>query len=472
MLPPEKSFQLLLISGAFVTGLLIGGITVSLSRSPEQKSTALQSASLHKSNSDKTDFGAVSTSSKREGRNIVAEFQTALKLKDLDEKEKLIRSLIPTMNPSQIRAALDALQKDPYGDLSLDLLEQWAKSDPQSAVAYARKLNGWNQTEGVTSALTGWAQRDMEAALSWTEALPNGPIKSAALSGVIEQLSISDPQRAAELAASQTGSLANELLAHTLSKWAQKDLAGATAYVTGLPEGSLKTSAIFSMALAISSDDPAAAVTLINQMPVSDEQNSALSRLGMNLYNNDPKLALNWANQQSDPGIRANILSGIIEEMRVNDSQGAISLAQSMPDGHTKSQTINQILEEYARSDLQGAVTWAKSQPDPKMGATAWPILIQNMAESDPRGALTLAQSIPDQQIRNNSIVRMTSDLFRDDPQTAMQMTASIPDPVAQTDQQQSFAAQWLTIDPAAATQWINNSALPQAIKARLLKQK
>jgi hypothetical protein len=55
------------------------------------------------------------------------------------------------------------------------------------------------------------------------------------------------------------------------------------------------------------------------------------------------------------------------------------------------------------------------------------------------------------------------------DPQAAMEMASGIGDSNRRTEALNTTAARWLLKDPAAATQWIKSSSLPQEVKTQLL---
>jgi len=63
--------------------------------------------------------------------------------------------------------------------------------------------------------------------------------------------------------------------------------------------------------------------------------------------------------------------------------------------------------------------------------------IIQSIAENDPKNALGLASRIFDSNLRTQAL--------------------------------RTTAESWLTRDPAAATEWIKSSALPQEVKTQLL---
>ncbi|RLS55556.1 MAG: hypothetical protein DWH94_09350 [Planctomycetota bacterium] len=65
----------------------------------------------------------------------------------------------------------------------------------------------------------------------------------------------------------------------------------------------------------------------------------------------------------------------------------------------------------------------------------------------------------------------MSRALAANDPQAAFDIAAGIGDFKLRTTALKNVVEQWSKKDPAAATQWIKNSALPQEVKTQLLKR-
>ena len=63
----------------------------------------------------------------------------------------------------------------------------------------------------------------------------------------------------------------------------------------------------------------------------------------------------------------------------------------------------------------------------------------------------------------------MSRALAANDPQAAFDIAAGIGDSDLRTTALKNVVKQWSQKDPAAATQWINRSSLPQEAKTRLL---
>ncbi|MEM9227138.1 MAG: hypothetical protein AAGA45_04140, partial [Verrucomicrobiota bacterium] len=103
-------------------------------------------------------FSTVFTTFKEDTSNATARQQIGIMLQslpyeDLDQARELIGSLPPG-------AARD--------QLTLQLTERWAELDPYGALEYAQSLPTLQLSESATNrALTGWAKSDPQSALAW-----------------------------------------------------------------------------------------------------------------------------------------------------------------------------------------------------------------------------------------------------------------------------------------------------------------
>jgi hypothetical protein len=61
--------------------------------------------------------------------------------------------------------------------------------------------------------------------------------------------------------------------------------------------------------------------------------------------------------------------------------------------------------------------------------------------------------------------------MAQSDPRSAISLASGIANADDRSKAQQNVVRRWKRSDPAAATQWINSSSLPQDVKARLLQQ-
>jgi len=255
-------------------------------------------------------------------------------------------------------------------------------------------------------------------------------------------------------------------------KLARKDVGAAVQWALQLPEG-LRDSALYYVAHACADKDPAAAAQLALQMigqnsvseyieteiggfrkPTEDEirmgeRNRALSDVVERWARKDLDAAMEWAEQlpaeTSETALRAIVKSQV---------------AVMIEDGANLGETLAAIAELPA--DLQPAaveqlvVAWKRESSDQSMRAD-----LANWIKQQQSGA-----------IKDNIIDRYClCDVNMDDLPFAMELACQIENNENRAKQIRNVFKDWLRWDHRAARRWLDNSLLPDNVKADLLKQ-
>ena len=253
---------------------------------------------------------------------------------------------------------------------------------------------------------------------------------------------------------------------------------------------------------------PELAITLLDQVPQGFTRQSLATLIGSEWAESDLKAAFAWANQQTDPEIKSAILVGVISSWGKTDLKGALAYVQSLPPGVLlyRDNTISEAWWkncEVARG-YQGALAMMRSLPEGRDKDLAAEGISAFMSQNHQQAAWDLASGIADSGLRGRAEQRVLISLrfgALTDPDAASQWMQSLPPgppkdtlseiisgPMAQNHPQAAFdiaagignsdlrttalknvVEQWSKKDPAAATQWINRSTLPQEVKTQLL---
>ena len=147
-------------------------------------------------------------------------------------------------------------------------------------------------------------------------------------------------------------------------------------------------------------------------------------------------------------------------------------MMRSLPEGRDKELAAEGISYYMANEDPRAAWDLASGIADSGLRPRAEQrvfIALRFGALTDPDAATQWMQSLPPGPPKDtlSEIIRGT--MAQDHPQAAMDIAAGIGDSNRRTDAQKNVVKQWSKKDPAAATQWIKSSALPQEVKTQLL---
>ena len=253
---------------------------------------------------------------------------------------------------------------------------------------------------------------------------------------------------------------------------------------------------------------PELAITLLDQVPQGFTRQSLAQLIGSEWAESDQKAAFAWANQQTDSEIKDAILVGVNSSRGKTDLKGALAYAQSMPPGASQDSAISEAFEQncHAARGYQGALAMMQSLPEGRDKELAAEGISAFMALNSPRAAWDLASGIADSRLRARAEHKvliqlgfgsltdpdaatqwmqslpvgytkdMLSEIFSRQmayihPQAAFDIAAGIGDSDLRTTALKNVVKQWSKKDPAAATQWINRSSLPQEVKTQLLQR-
>jgi len=318
-----------------------------------------------------------------------------------------------------------------------------AKKDPDKAINLIEQIPPQEQNVSLRQFGSAWAQSDPKAALDFANQQTNPEVKSEILQGVIGVMAEKDPDRALELARS-------------------------------LPKDYNRDGTIYTVLEKLSESDPKGAVGYAMNL-LSGEKSSLISSMAVDWISNDPQEALAWYGSLTDTKLKQQVagmmMSTLSRDISQENADIAITLIEQLP-SNQQNYALNTFGQGWALKDPKAALDFANQQTDPEVKSRILSGVIDSVAMKDPKGAFQLAQSLPAGNSRNNSINRSLGSMAQSDPRSAIGLASGIANADDRSIAQQSVVKIWMRGDPAAATQWVNSSSLPQDVKARLLQKK
>lgn len=275
------------------------------------------------------------------------------------------------------------------------LLSAWAKTDPISALEYAKANTGNNFA--TNTILTSWASSDAEGAIQWARTNHQGDEANPYFAGIIRSLAETDPIRATDLMTSmprsrERGEALDAMLPHLLSKGNES----TRAWIEGITDEALKNGAIMRVADRLAVNDPAGTAAWLLANP-----GEATQRRMDDVYsvwaNQDERAAMSSLASLPQGEERSNALRGVVNSVASKDPQAAVSVMDRFPAdvtdrvvqtfiwnsfGNDPSIAVNQIAriadqgrrnEMYRRAvgrwienDAASATAWLQSNPLPE----------------------------------------------------------------------------------------------------------
>lgn len=376
-----------------------------------------------------------------------------------------------TSNAERDKVILGNISTVPFQELYGVLSNRSA----QEMAEVARQLNdlapGRETKNKINAFFSAWAHLDPKAALTSAIALKTSEAKSVAITAVI--------RGADAIAAATLATTLNQLPADALP-------------------ASQKARLLNSAVSKWSEVDPAAAAKFLDENPPHDREFfGARVTIAQNWAATDPAAALAWVQAQGDARETRVTMSGVIRGWWENDPRSAEAYVAAHLDS-LGLETVMGITTELYRLDPARAKDWANSLPlEARRNADSF--IGMQMVDADPKAASEWAASLPGEVrtrtlesviskwarndlqaagqwindrngvVRDEALSAYSSTMAFKDPVAALNVAGTVTDPKIQSATVDRIVSGWMRRSPNDATAWIQNSALADSEKARLL---
>ncbi|MBP7951457.1 MAG: hypothetical protein KA004_17575 [Verrucomicrobiales bacterium] len=242
------------------------------------------------------------------------------------------------------------------------IAREWAKQDPQAALAWAKELPegmrggalegvlGTMMTENPTGAAKiamempegddrarvlgqmaeGWASRNPEEAMKWVAGLPESE-RGEATKRALNGWAMEDPKAAAAWIGTLPADRQDENLSAVAGRWAWQQPAEAAAWVAGQAEGEGKKEAVRNVMGSWVETQPEAASAWLREQPPGPSKDQGIVALAGSQVKSDPEAAMIWASSISDAEIRRNQVKSTARQWMKKDAAGAEAFVQQTP---------------------------------------------------------------------------------------------------------------------------------------------
>ena len=220
-------------------------------------------------------------------------------------------------NPTAAMAFLDNLpegMRDDRARLSYSVVNGIADSDPKAAADLVLRLaeEGQKGTDKLISMVAGKALRSVgfDQAKVWSESLPDGSIRNAAMSRIAYSNVGKDPEGTAKWVESfAEEGFAFRVISSVGTNWARRDPQAATSWLENLPESRGQAAGMRAVFGDWEDRDPLAATQYLAKMPKSPLRDSAISGFSKGYARQDPEAAIAWASDIGNAKLREETLT-------------------------------------------------------------------------------------------------------------------------------------------------------------------
>jgi hypothetical protein len=185
----------------------------------------------------------------------------------------------------------------------------------------------------VEQVAIGWAERDLAGALAWLLTLPPGELRETAVQAVAYEAARTEARTAVALAAALPATAErDDLLVHAVSQWAISDGAAAVAWARQVPERKLAQRLVGAVAVASADRDGPGAAAL--------------------------------AAGDLDPGEdQDRVAVAVAQRWAANAPEAAAAWVARFSERLVRNDAVHDLLDVWARRDADAAHRWAGQLP-------------------------------------------------------------------------------------------------------------
>lgn len=165
--------------------------------------------------------------------------------------------------------------------------------------------------------------------------------------------------------------MSDDLFGHNLFgkimvPWANKDLAGAVAWLQKMPAGGNKAAAALSLAMeAARLGQAVTAINLATNIPPGPERDSLFSYAAQHWAATDKDSAIAWIRKVPDPALREKMLGQVAINLGTQDpAAGTKLVATAMSAGKDQDNAMGTVIRFWAASTPADAAVWLQQFPD------------------------------------------------------------------------------------------------------------
>lgn len=360
------------------------------------------------------------------------------------------------------RAFALATQSDSDEDFSLSsVLSQWARKDPQAAMAAVAKLKG-KQAELARNALvSALAWKDPKAAWDYASQLAvpeDGNFWRDPRLQVMHQWAQTDPAAALGAAlAIQDSEVRNNLVANAVGAWAASNFPAALAYAVKVQDADTRGRILQNLAGNSNSDHPQMFAALMEHAPAGSGFQMAMGNLINQWAQDNPREAA-AAMLQLPPSQSVAHLSSRVVSAWVSSGAEKMEIFNwvcTLPEGQIRSSSVSALFGSWANEDPSGALR-ALSALDPKEKSGALAGIANGWSRTSPTEAVAWAAALPSGNERDNALRGVLQRWSQSSPADVAAYVGRMPEAERIT-VMGTFMGSWASKDTASAAAWLQN---------------
>lgn len=253
------------------------------------------------------------------------------------------------------------------------ILQSWAATDPKAASQYYESNKsefammgmmggGRGGSSGAATVAGEWAKQDPEGALAWAKTLEGRDSEQATMKA-LTQIAATDPERASTLTSSLEGDSLISANRSIASEWAKKDWAATEAFIDKLPSDQ-QADVLGSAVESLASSDPEHAAVKALELPEGDARDNAVESVATALARENPAEAAAWVMENGNEQSQTEAMRDVMGNWVSQDSESARVWAVEQPEGALRDSAVSSYILSDTKGDPQENIQLAESISD------------------------------------------------------------------------------------------------------------
>ena len=360
----------------------------------------------------------------------------------------------------------------PFQELYSVLSARSAKEMAELAAQLNGLPPGRETKTKINAFFTAWAHLDARAALTAAISLKTVEAKDAAISAVVRGADAISAKSLVEVISQLPADAVpawqkTKSLNSALSKWSEVEPAAAAKFLEQFPAQEREfLGARMMIAQNWAASDPAAALAWAAAQGDGREGRISMSGVITGWWEADPRAAEAYVVEHADT-LGMPPLMQIVSQMFRQDPERAKQFANSLPTVELRRTALSNLAMQMSFNDPKAAGQWAATLPEDVRGRALENVVLR-WARNDSRAAGEWINGL-NGAVRDEAVSAFSSSLGASDPAAALTWATTLSDPARRNTAVERVLTGWMRRSPNDAKAWIQNSALPDEEKTRLL---
>jgi hypothetical protein len=237
-----------------------------------------------------------------------------------------------------------------------------------------------------------------------------------------------------------------------------------------IPTAGQRDGDVLALAREAARVNPLLALQLAEKLSNAADQSDIVTLAAGQWAASAPEAAAEWADVIVDSNLRRRALTAVIAAWTEKSPSAAAALAISgfavTPERDT---AILGVVQRWAQTAPEAAAAWASELPPGDLRVSAVRSLVETWSGQDALHCGEWVNRLPAGAERDAAVAAGATQLALSFPPVAMRWAESISDGTMRERTLIEIARTWVGRDADAAEPWIQNAAIPAAVKGRLL---